>query len=139
METRNDPKNYSRIRSDHATELAEDYVEAIAEIQEEKGSCRSVDLARLFGVSHVTVNKTVGRLVRDGFVETEPYGPVTLTTKGRKLAKAAKVRHELVFAFLVALGVSKKTAQIDSEGIEHHVSGETLEAMQKFVDSQRPN
>lgn len=124
---------HSRIRSDHATELAEDYVEAIADICEEKGSCRSVDLAKLFGVSHVTVNKTVGRLVRDGFAETQPYGPVELTSKGVKLARAAKARHEIVFDFLVSLGVSKKTAEIDSEGIEHHVSSETLKAFQAYL------
>lgn len=133
MESQNHPKNHSRIRSDHATETAEDYVEAIAAICESKGTCRAVDLVKQFGVSHVTVNKTVGRLVRDGLAETEPYGPVTLTAEGTKLAKAARARHEIVYAFLVSLGISEKTAQIDSEGIEHHVSEETLKAMQDHL------
>lgn len=125
---------HSRTRSDHATELAEDYVEAIADVIEEKGSCRAVDLAAQFRVSHVTVNRTVGRLQRDGYVTTEPYAPIELTAAGRKLAKASRERHEVVYRFLRALGVSEAAATIDSEGIEHHVSDETLQAMREFAD-----
>ena len=124
---------HSRIRSDHATELAEDYVEAIAEILERQEACRAVDLAERFEVSHVTVNRTIGRLVRDGYVETEPYGPVLLTTKGKRVARTAAERHQVVLEFLLALGVSQEIAQVDSEGIEHHVSPETLQAMRSFI------
>ena len=126
---------HSRVRSDHATELAEDYVEAIAERIETEGSCRAVDLAAQFQVSHVTVNRTIGRLQRDGFVTTEPYAPIELTPAGRRLAKAARRRHEVVHQFLLAIGVSEEVAAIDSEGIEHHVSPETLSAMKAFLDS----
>ncbi len=124
---------HSRIRSDHATEVAEDYAEAIAEIVELQGTCRAVDLARHFEVSHVTVNRTISRLVRDGLVKTEPYGPVALTAGGKRLAQAARGRHSVVFDFLVAIGVDPGIAKVDSEGIEHHVSGETLEAMKAFL------
>lgn len=128
---------HSRTRSDHATEVAEDYVEAIAGLIESQGACRAVDLARQFQVSHVTVNRTIGRLQRDGYVTTEPYAPIQLTAAGRALARAARRRHETVLQFLIALGVSRTTAAIDSEGIEHHVSPETLAAMQRFVQ-RRP-
>jgi len=134
MSSQNSPKPHSRTREDHASELAEDYVEAIAEILEENGVCRSADLANRFAVSHVTVNRTVGRLQRDGYVDTEPYGPLELTAKGKKLAEKSKQRHDVVLSFLIHLGVSEQTAAIDSEGIEHHVSPETLEAMQRFID-----
>lgn len=133
-QNRSNQGSHSRTRSDHATELAEDYVEAIAELCESLGSCRVVDLARHFEVSHVTVNRTVGRLVRDGYVKTEPYRPVELTAKGKRLAQMSSQRHAVVLKFLIALGVSQSVAEIDSEGIEHHVSKETLEAMQKFMD-----
>ncbi|MCR9118402.1 MAG: manganese-binding transcriptional regulator MntR [bacterium] len=124
---------FSRTRSDHATELAEDYVEAIADICDDAGACRSVDLAKHFRVSNATVNRTVGRLVRDGFAETEPYGPIQLTRKGIALAKASRRRHEVVIAFLKAIGVGDEAARIDSEGIEHHVSDETLAAMKRYL------
>ncbi len=128
---------HDRIRADHATEVAEDYVEAIDDVCREKGACRVVDLAKRFGVSHVTVSRTIGRLVRDGYVETRPYRPLELTAKGRRVAKRARSRHEIVYRFLLALGVGERTAALDSEGIEHHVSRETLRAMQQFTQEHR--
>lgn len=125
---------HRRTREDHATELAEDYVEAIADIESQSGTCRAVDLATHFAVSHVTVNRTVGRLQRDGYVDTEPYGPVTLTEKGRKVAAASKRRHEIVYKFLISIGVSEKNATIDAEGIEHHVSPETLKRFEELSE-----
>ena len=127
------PNRHSRVRSDHATELAEDYVEAIADLVQAGGSCRAVDLAKQFQVSHVTVNRTIGRLQRDGLVATQPYGPIELTAKGARLAQHSKQRHETVLQFLLSLGISHATAETDSEGIEHHVSSETLAAMQAFL------
>lgn len=127
---------HQRTRSDHATEMAEDYVEAIADIIKRNGQCRANDLVRLFNVTHATVNNTVGRLVRDGFVTTEPYQPLGLTSRGKTLARKCRERHEVVRAFLLALGVSEATAIADSEGIEHHVSQETLMAMKQVLDSR---
>lgn len=127
------PQSNRRTRADHATEIAEDYVEAIADFILANGVCRTVDLARRFGVTPVTVNRTIGRLQRDGFVETEAYGPVELTSKGRRLARISKARHLVVLNFLVALGVPPEIAEIDSEGMEHHVSPETLKVMKNFT------
>ena len=76
---------HQRTRDDHATEIAEDYCEAIAELADDAGDCRVVDLAAGFGVSHVTVVRTIKRLERDGYVSTAPYKPVRLTPKGRRL------------------------------------------------------
>ena len=126
-------ERFSRTREQHATETAEDYVEAVQELIDSKGECRVQELARHFSVSHVTVSRTVGRLQKDGLLETAPYKPITLTTKGRKLADRVGKRHEVVLDFLLALGVDKKTAQIDSEGIEQHVSEKPLAAMKKFL------
>lgn len=127
---------FQRTRSDHAQETAEDYVEAIADLVAEKGECRGADLARLFGVSHVTVTKTVARLASEGLVESEPYRPLSLTSKGKRLAAAARERHEVVEQFLITLGVSPAVAAVDSEGIEHHVSEETLKVFRKFLDER---
>ena len=126
--------SHRRVRADHATELAEDYVEAIYELGGKDGTCRAVDLASRFGVSHVTVSRTIGRLKRDGFVIAEPYRPIALTKKGRRLAEASQRRHRIVVAFLQAIGVSERTAAIDAEGIEHHVSPETLARFEAIAD-----
>jgi DtxR family manganese transport transcriptional regulator len=131
-------KVHQRTRSDHANEVAEDYVEAIAQAIDENGVCRSVDLVQQFGVTHATVNNTVKRLQRDGLVKTEPYQPIELTAAGRRLASRSRRRHEIVQNFLIRLGVSERTAAIDSEGIEHHVSKETLDAMKRVLKTGLP-
>lgn len=118
---------HERTRRDHATETAEDYVEAVADLIESHGSCRVTDLAEQFGVSHVTVIRIVKRLERDGLLVTEPYRPIELTPKGRRLARRCRQRHEIVYRFLRTIGVEERAASIDSEGIEHHLSDQTLE------------
>lgn len=127
---------HKRTRRDHSTETAEDYVEAVAELIEAQGSCRVVDLARRFGVSHVTVTKTVSRLKTAGYLNTEPYRPIELTRKGKRVALQSRERHEVVVEFLLALGISQQVAEIDAEGMEHHVSPETLETFKQFVAKQ---
>lgn len=129
---------YNRTRQAHSTEVAEDYVEAIAEAIAEHGVCRASDLVSHFAVTHATVNNTVARLQRDGLVETTPYKPISLTRSGKRMAAMASKRHKIVFDFLEKLGVSSQAAAIDSEGIEHHVGKETLLAMQKVLDHGWP-
>ncbi len=79
------------------------------------------------------VIKTVGRLQRDGLVVTKPYRAIFLTDEGRRIAIWSRQRHELVVKFLLAIGVSKEVAYADAEGIEHHVSAETLAAFERVV------
>lgn len=129
---------YNRTRQAHSTEVAEDYVEAIADAIAERGVCRATDLVQHFSVTHATVNNTVSRLQRDGLVETAPYQPINLTSSGERMAKMARRRHEIVLRFLEKLGVSPQAAAIDSEGIEHHVGKETLKAMQNILDNGWP-
>ncbi len=126
-------ENFRRSRRDRSLEVAQDYVEAIAELTTTLGEARVVDLARRLGVTHVTVNRTAGRLQRAGFVKAKPYRAILLTNAGRKLAVECQRRHQTVVAFLRSLGISKKTAELDAEGIEHHVSPETLAAFQKHL------
>lgn len=120
-----------RTRQQHAQERAQDYVEAIADLIAASGEARATDLARSLGVTHVTVIRTVRRLQREGLVTTQPYRSIFLTGAGRKLAAKAKARHETVVAFLESLGISAETARADAEGIEHHVSPETLAAFER--------
>ncbi len=125
---------FERIRSDHAKELAEDYLEMIDDLTSENGEARAVDIANQLGVSHVTVTKTVARLKRDGLVTSQPYRSIFLTPKGKRIADNARKRHQTVLQFLLALGVPADSAEIDAEGIEHHISPATLRAMRKFTD-----
>jgi DtxR family manganese transport transcriptional regulator len=122
-----------RTRLEHAAETAQDYVEAIADLSATQGEARAVDLARRLGVTHVTVIRTIARLQRDGYVSTRPYRSIFLTDKGSRLADESRRRHETVLAFLRGLGVPEEIAQTDAEGIEHHVSPETLIAFKRHT------
>jgi DtxR family manganese transport transcriptional regulator len=121
-----DPERFQRVRESHAKETAEDYVEAIADLVAATGEARVGELARHFGVSHVTVSRTVGRLQTQGLCTTAPYRPIELTELGRSLAAEAQRRHAIVLGFLLALGIPPAAAHLDAEGMEHHVSAETL-------------
>jgi DtxR family manganese transport transcriptional regulator len=125
----------SQTRREHANEIAEDYVEAIADLVAEAGEARVVDLARRLGVTHVTVNRTIARLQNAGLVTSQPYRAIFLTDKGLMLATACKSRHETVVAFLRVLGIPERVAEMDAEGIEHHVSPETLAAFKRHTTS----
>jgi len=126
-------ENHRRTRKAHSAEIAEDYVETIADLIDGGGEARVVDLARCLGVTHVTVVRTVVRLQRDELVTARPYRSIFLTDSGRKLAEKVRERHRIVYEFLRAVGVGEASARLDSEGIEHHVSAETLAAFARFV------
>tara|TARA_Y100000590_G_scaffold419573_1_gene521419 strand:- start:2128 stop:2538 length:411 start_codon:yes stop_codon:yes gene_type:complete len=126
--------SYQNSRKNHGMENAEDYVEIVADLIQEKGEAKIVDISNKLGIAQSTANKTIKRLKNRGYLYKEPYGSVFLTIQGQKLARNSKKRHNTVYEFLRKIGVSKKTSIRDSEGIEHHVSQETLEAFKKIIN-----
>lgn len=128
---------FERVRQAHQMEATEDYVELIDDLIQSKGEARLVDVAERLGISQPTAGKTIARLQREGFVTSEPYRAIFLTDQGKALAKRSRERHDIVHRFLLALGVSESTAQFDSEGMEHHVSDETLRIFQQYVETKR--
>ena len=136
--------NPKRTREEHSQETAQDYVEMIAELIDSTGEARVIDLARRLGVTHVTVSRTIRRLQREGLVTSLPYRSIFLTDNGSKLSEESRHRHEIVVEFLTSLGIPAGVAHSDAEGIEHHVSRETLDAFVKHLKgggtrkSQRP-
>ena len=129
--------HFKRARQARETELVEDYVELIADLIDEQGEARSVDVAKRLGVTGATVNKMIARLKQMNFVNTEPYRSVFLTDAGRKMAEASRARHHTVVALLRAVGVDEATAWADAEGMEHRCSLETLTAFSAFVKKQK--
>ena len=125
--------HFKRARRARETEIVEDYVELIADLIDEEGEARAVDVAKRLGVSGATVNKMVARLKQLKLVNSEPYRSIFLTTNGRKMADASRSRHHIVVAFLKAVGVDEATAWADAEGMEHRCSPETLAAFENFV------
>ena len=124
---------FQRTRADHHGEIAEDYVELIADLIDEKGEARPTEVAQRLGVSNATVTKTLRRLQDEKLITQEPYRAIFLTLSGQRLANLVRRRHRIVEHFLIKLGVRAAAARIDAEGIEHHVSAETLAAMSKYL------
>lgn len=129
-------QGFRKARKARRRELAEDYVELIADFVESHGEARQVDIARRLGVAQPTVAKMLNRLAEDGLITRQRYRGIFLTDAGKRLADESRRRHDLVEAFLRSLGVSEETARNDAEGIEHHVSSETLEAFRRVLRSQ---
>ena len=123
---------FEQVRNARNSETAEDYTEMIADLIRNTGEARAVDLAKHFGVTGPTVNSIIRRLVRDGLVVSKPYRSIFLTDKGQTLADYCKKRHEIVYNFLIKIGVNSDIAKNDAEGIEHHVSSETLSVFEKY-------
>ena len=121
-------EGFRQTRAARRNALQEDYVELIADLIADGGEARQVDIAARLGVAQPTVAKALRRLIAEGLVVQKPYRGVFLTELGQRLAGESRLRHETVQAFLMSLGVAPETARIDAEGIEHHVSEETLAA-----------
>lgn len=125
---------FRRMREAHRTEMAEDYVELISDMINVNGEARLADLAVHIGVTSATAAKVVQRLQRDGLVESRPYRSIFLTEEGKVIAEMSRRRHRIVQDFLRALGIDELTAEADAEGMEHHVSDETLAALERLTD-----
>jgi DtxR family manganese transport transcriptional regulator len=127
-------QRYKKARADAALELADDYLELIDDLITECGEARAADLAVRMGVSHVTIAKALQRLARDGHVTYRPYRSIFLTDSGRAVAKAAREKHRTILKFLLEIGVSEAIAEQDAEGMEHHISAETLAVIDSFLN-----
>lgn len=121
-------------RHHHHLEIAEDYVELIDDLIKSKAAARTCDIAARLGVSHVTVIRTLKRLELKGFLITKKHKPIMLTKKGQELAYHTRERHALLLEYLITIGVPKEIAVIDVEGMEHHISIQTLEAFKKHLE-----
>ncbi|KFD18047.1 MULTISPECIES: manganese-binding transcriptional regulator MntR [Tatumella] len=132
-------EGFRQVREAHRRELIDDYVELISDLIHEFGEARQVDMAARLGVSQPTVAKMLKKLAGTGLVEQVPYRGVFLTAEGEKLAEQSRERHHIVENFLLSLGISSEIAHRDAEGIEHHVSDETLEIFRAFYQSSTQN
>jgi len=127
---------HKRVRRQHQAEITQDYVEAIYRLKSEGKGTRVTDIRDVFGVSHVTVIRTLARLEEAALLIKE-QGSVSLTPEGTEIAIKAYRRHNLVMEFLLSLGITEKTAAADTEGIEHHLSDETVQAIEDFLKLKR--
>ena len=115
----------------HATpsQSAEDYLERIHELIEEKGYARVVDIASSLKVKQASVTSMVQKLGEAGYLKYEKYRGLILTDKGRDVARKIQRRHETLSRFFSLFGLDAATQREDIEGIEHHLSAKTVEIL----------
>ncbi len=118
-------------------ESGEMYLETILVLTQKKGSVRSLDVADYMGFSKPSVSRAVGILRRDGYLEMNADGHLTLTPEGYMVASRIYERHTVLSAFLVHLGVDEETAAADACKMEHDISDSTFEAIKKFIAEER--
>lgn len=124
---------FARAREAQSVALLEDYVEMIGDLHSEMGEARVADIAARMGIAQPTATKAVSRLKREGLATSQPYRGVFLTDAGTALADRVRARHRTVVSLLIAVGVPEDVAELDAEGIEHHVSDNTLAAFEKYL------
>lgn len=121
--------NCAAVPQKNPSQSAEDYLERIHELIEEKGYARVVDIASSLEVREASVTSMVQKLGEAGYLKYEKYRGLVLTDKGREVARRIQDRHETLSRFFTLFGLSAETQQQDIEGIEHHLSPSTVEVL----------
>lgn len=116
------------------SQSAEDYLERIHELIEEKGYARVVDIASSLGVRQASVTNMVKKLGEAGYLNYVKYRGLVLTDKGRDVARRIRQRHETLSRFFSLFGLDQATQHCDIEGIEHHLSPETVAMFSDLAD-----
>lgn len=128
-----------KASSKHITQSIEDYLERIYELIEIKGYARVSDIAEALNFSRPSVSIMVQRLDKMGLLRYEKYRGLTLTDKGLQVARRIQRRHVILTEFLTQLDIDRNVIAHDVEGIEHHVSSETLEKIEALVEFWEEN
>ncbi|MCX6982557.1 MAG: transcriptional regulator MntR [Verrucomicrobiota bacterium] len=115
----------------------EDYLERILELINTKGYARVVDIAQSLKISQASVTNMIQRMDADGLLKYERYRGMVLTASGEALAKNITRRHRILTDFLRLFGLDEELIFHDVEGMEHHVSPPTLNAIEALTAQLR--
>ncbi|SHG68097.1 MULTISPECIES: transcriptional regulator MntR [Virgibacillus] len=116
------------------TPSMEDYIEQIYNLMESKGYARVSDIAEALEVHPSSVTKMVQKLDRDNYLNYEKYRGFILTAKGKKVGERLVFRHDLLEEFLQIIGVDHENIYNDVEGIEHHLSWNSIDRIGDVVN-----
>lgn len=120
-------------------ESAENYLETILMIQQEKGSCRSIDVARRLEFSKPSVSRAMSLLKANGYIVMDPDGQLHLTPSGLDIAQRIFERHYFITHWLMMLGVDRETATNDACKIEHDISEITFQKLKEHLSEEHPD
>jgi Mn-dependent DtxR family transcriptional regulator len=121
------------------TRAVEDYLEQIHNLIETKGYARVVDIAQNLGISQASVTNMIQKLDAEGYLVYERYRGVTLTEDGRRVGQAIAKRHDVLTRLLQRFGLDAETVHRDVEGMEHHISRQTLQVLTLILEELEGN
>ena len=120
----------------HSSTSKQDYLKALLALSKNGGAIHSADVADVVGVSRASVSKAMKLLKESKYITKEKYGPIALTPLGKRTASAVKKRNELIKTFLTdILGVNDNVAKYDACRMEHTISSETAEKLEKYLET----
>ena len=115
---------------------AEDYLEMILMLREQKGYTRSIDISAALGVTKPSVSFAMKNLRENGYILMDEGNYITLTDRGMEIAQRIYDRHKALTAFLIQIGVEEKTAREDACKIEHDISDATYHAIRHQIGEE---
>lgn len=117
----------------------EDYLEAIYNLNEERGYVSAADISERLAVKPPTVSNMVKNLADKGYLQHRRYRGMRLTPEGERIARSVIKRHRVISRLISMLGVDDETAYVDTEGIEHHVHPSTLRKFERLAEYLQDN
>jgi Mn-dependent DtxR family transcriptional regulator len=126
-----------KIIEEQHTDRMEDYLEVIYELIKKKGYATQTDISESLNVSLPSVTKMLQRLDESKYLEYEKYRGINLTEEGIEVAENIHEKHGLLSEFFKMIGVDKDVANIDAEGIEHHLHPQTLKKLREFIRTHK--
>lgn len=114
-------------------ESGEMYLENILVLRAQQAHVRSIDIVNYTGYSKPSISRAIGLLRRDGMLEVDGDGHITLTVEGERRAQKIYERHRCLTEFFEMIGVSAEVASADACKMEHDISDETFEKIKEHV------
>ena len=126
-----------KVIHEQHTDRMEDYLEVIYELIKKKGYATQTDISESLNVSLPSVTKMLRRLDESKYLKYEKYRGINLTDEGIEVAENIHEKHGLLSEFFKMIGVDEEVANIDAEGIEHHLHPLTLKKLREFIRNHR--
>ena len=134
---RNAHKVKEKAIHEQQTDRMEDYLEVIYELIKKKGYATQTDISESLNVSLPGVSKMLQRLDESKYLKYEKYRGINLTEEGIEVAENIHEKHGLLSEFFKMIGVDEDIANIDAEGIEHHIHPQTLRKLREFIRNHK--
>lgn len=114
-------------------ESGENYLETIL-VLGKKGDVRSIDIVRDMSLSKPSVSRAMGILKKNGYIEIDKKGYISLTESGRDIAEKIYERHLVLTRWLMSIGVPEEIASEDACKLEHAISAESFDKLKEHLD-----